>query len=987
MNMTSERIDRVLLALGALLIAISSSQLFFRSSVSTEGAKLGTITSTLAVVKTKNALSLDWRDAAIGNDLSENQLIYTDNSSGAEVTFNEGNELIIGENSLVKLRSSVYENTMDLSNGFIRAKLEGNKPLKVQMNGADYLVSGNNADIQINLAEKRGEIGVLSGEIQVKKEDQVENLNNQTALEITGDKIQKKNIYFTVSSPKRSEVRYVLNTPVNVAFAWEPKEKAKVTFSRTLNFNHFVSYEGEGSLGLNLEQGLHYYRIENESGVSLLNSVRIIKETPPKIIRPLNGSEVSLLEGEDTLVLLQWRNDEKLPFLIEWENGESYSYKTSHDRATLDVKKDFPLRWRLRIESPERPEALWSPWQEIKLVTIPLPKIPQDLMPHEVEFQTYEAPHEKITFSWMSESPVEIEIEDPSKLVNSYKPQGNSFEYIATQGGSYQWRARAYDSYLRSSVWSDWKSFTVSDLSQEKNNQNIQRIQLKRPDQSVTFEWEAEAGSKSVFELSKDSGFQTIVKKVEVSKNSLQVSVPEIGEYYWRSRQYLADGTYEVSEPKKVIIEPVPAPNKPEKLPDLEVPLEEFPQKTSWLKSLLDFIIPSAHADEIRGVVKLDLPVKEEAKAYIVRIYRDKELTDLIYEEQLTSKEFVWANAEAGTFYWQYAVIDYWDRQSLFSDLATLMVKGEVVLPPEKPRLLSPIRAIEISEKDIALKWRDHEANVKYLVEISRDKNFRNIIAKKETKTNEASFIEMKWESGLYFWRVHALNKRGVEVLSNTARFQVKPPLEKIIITDVPPTTAWKKNWQNRAFIAWAPSMDSYTFKDGETGKIDGNALMGINIAGTVFKEKWTLSADLLRQSGEVFEGESYLFQRLLVDAVRTMNSNPHHKLTVGLAVGHTTGGAYSIGANDKVSSEPVSGSSYGPVLRNYLVFNQDWEMQGRAMYLLGEIKQIEVGADVIRSYKSYLILGGLSYSLREYKINSGEQTSLRVSLGIGKEF
>jgi|GEM_PF-1981706 len=985
--MTSGRIDRVLLALGALLIAISSSQLFFKQTTSSEGIKLGTITSTLSVVKTKNALSLDWRDAVTGNDLSENQLIYTDSSSGAEVTFNEGNGLEIGENSLVKLRSSENENAMDLSSGFIRAKLEGNKPLKVQMNGSDYVVSGEKADIQINLSDKKGEIGVLSGEIKVEKEGLVENLNDQTALEISGEKIQKKNIYFTVSAPKRNEVRYALNTPVAVEFIWVPQEKAKVIFSRTLNFKNSISMDGGGKVERKLTRGLHYYRIESENGISLLNSIRIIKEKSPEIIRPLHGREVSLLEGEASLILLQWKNDEKLPYLIEWENGDSYSFTTRQDRATLDVKKDYPLKWRLKIDSPDRPEALWSSWQEVKLVSIPLPQVPQELMPHEVEFQTYETPNEKINLTWSSESPVEIEIEDPEKIMTSHKPAEKSFEFLAQKGGTYQWRARAYDSYLRTSSWSDWKSFTVMDYSGEKNNQNIQRIQLKKPDQSVTFEWDADEGTKSVFELAKDSGFETVVKKVEVNQNSLQVSVPEIGEYYWRSRQYLANGTYEVSEPKRVIIEPVPAPNKPEKLPDLEVPLDESIQKTSWLKTLWDFILPSAHADEIRGMVKLELPVKEEAKAYVVRIYQDKELTNLIYEEQINSKEFVWANAQSGIFYWQYAVIDYWDRQSLFSDPSLLKVRAEDVLPPVKPRLLTPIRATEIEESAAILKWRGNEANVKYLVEISKQKSFKNVLYKKETKTREASFSEIKWESGLYYWRVHAFNRRGEEILSNTGRFKIKPPLEKIIIADIPPASDWRKIWKSRAFLSWAPSMDSYTFKDEATGKIDGNALMGINLTGTIFKEKWTFNGDLLRQSGEVFEGQDYLFQRFLLDAVRTINSNPQHKLTVGLAVGHTSGGAYSISNDSKVSSESVSGLSYGPLFKNYLAINKDWELQGRAMYLLGEIKQIEVGADVIHSFKSYLFLGGVSYSLREYELNSGEQTSLKVSLGIGKEF
>ena len=61
--------------------------------------------------------------------------------------------------------------------------------------------------------------------------------------------------------------------------------------------------------------------------------------------------------------------------------------------------------------------------------------------------------------------------------------------------------------------------------------------------------------------------------------------------------------------------------------------------------------------------------------------------------------------------------------------------------------------------------------------------------------------------------------------------------------------------------------------------------------------------------------------------------------------------------------------------------------MQGKLFYLLGEIKQMDLGADFIRHYKSYLLLGGVGYASREYELSSGKQTSMKFSFGIGKEF
>ena len=242
-------------------------------------------------------------------------------------------------------------------------------------------------------------------------------------------------------------------------------------------------------------------------------------------------------------------------------------------------------------------------------------------------------------------------------------------------------------------------NFTVEDLSAVK----AQRIQLKKPDQAVTFSWKTDSGTTSVFELSKDKNFSEVVKKVESKSDSLTVNIPETSLYYWRSREYKTDRSFEVTEPKKVIIEKSPAPEKPEKLPDMEVPIEELPAQTTLLRMISDWLLPSAYADEVKGVVKLDLPVKEESKGYVVRIYRDSGLTQLILEEQLATKHFEWINVVPGEYYWHYAIIDYWDRKSLFSDPAKLVIREDAAPLAEKPKLFSPIRATAVEQKDLIL--------------------------------------------------------------------------------------------------------------------------------------------------------------------------------------------------------------------------------------------------------------------------------------------
>lgn len=971
------------MGLGALLILISSYQLFFTPSENTEGLKLGTLTSTLSVVKTKSALALDWRDAASGNSLSENQLVYTDNASSAEIVFTTGTSLTVGENSLIKLRATGSEEAMDLSKGFIRAKLDADRPLKVQMNGEDFVVTGDNADIQINLQDEKGEIGVLAGEVNVVSEGMSETLTPESALAIEGKKIQKKLIHLRVVSPAQNEVRYLAVTPAAVNFSWEPSEKAKVVLSKFPSLKNPSVIEGSSNASMALNPGLYYYRIENDQGTSLLRSMRIVKEEMPNLIRPLSSDSVDVVEGVSNEVLLQWKNSEQLNYELEWDDGELHRAQVRGTRRLVPVRATSTFQWRARIKEEMRPEALWSEWQTVNVNTIKSPVLPVDLKPHDVDYQTYQKPDELIELTWKSETPVGLELREPTGKVHAVRVNSNTYTYKAQSGGTYSWRVQAQDSYFRKSAWTDWKTFTIEDLSQEVSENKIQRIQLKKPDQSITFNWEKEGQTITVFELAKDPQFQTIVKRSETRSDSAQVNVPVVGTYYWRSRQFNDDGTVSSSEPKRVIIEPVPALIKPEKLPDLEVPLEEVPKK-SVLWKIFDLILPSAHAEEAKGRVRIELPSKEEGKAYVIRIYRDEELTDLVFEKEVSGKVFEWENAEPGVFYWQYAVVDFWDRKSLFSDPSHLTVKLEAIPEASKVRLLSPIRAQEVNPKIVHLKFSEAANATRYRVEVSQEKDFSRPVLTKAVKKAELLIEDPSFSEGLYYWRVISINRKNVETRSNTGRFTVPAPKERTIIADFPRT--FTKSWKPRGFIAWTPSMDSYTFKNGETGKISGTALMGAMVTGTIFKERYILNGEVSRQSGKVFKKESYLFQRLNFDASRSWNLSANHKFSLGGALGQVSGQEYEI--NDSVvTAKNLSGLNYGLVVRDYYVLNENWETQGRFMYLSGVVKQIELGGEALRHWGKFISTLGASYSMRDYETSSGKQTSLKLSVGIGKEF
>lgn len=982
--MTSKKIDQTLLALGMVLIFISSYQLFlWRNQDFVQGLSLGTLEQTKSVVKIKGLSSLDWRDAYSGISVAEKQLIYTDANSSAEIKFLKGQSITISENSLIRISSAGESSGLNIERGLIRAKIQGNEPLIIEVNGSELKLTGENADVQISLQGDKGEIGVINGEVKVEKQGQVENINKSEALRIAEDSLTKHQIKFTLLEPVMDQVFYTQTPTERIEFKWSPESVGEVLLADNASFKKSKVFRGEGRALADIIPGSYYWKVEDEQGSSLGGSFTVIQEAPPIVLRPLNGEKIIMADASaKNEIFLQWKGVAGENYLVEWSNQETHELKVRGTGVLIPITASGAVNWRVKLDSPKRPLALWSDWQNVEVSIIEPPQVPQNLAPEELELQSYSKEAFDVELTWESPSTVELEIITAKNEKINKQLEEKTFTIKVSDAGEYRWRLRGIDRFKRLSDWTPWKAFKLEDLSHEVSTEGFQRVQLKKPDQSVTFNWKAEAETITVFELSETKDFKEVLIKQEVKGEEVSVVVPKVGNYYWRSRQYKADGTFNVSEPKKVVIEAAPAPAKPEKLPDVEVPIE-WEETSIKTNSWLDLFISSAHADDVKGNAKILLPVVEEAKKYIVKIYSDANGENLLLEKTLESKTLDWKGAKPGQYYWQYALIDFWGRQSPFSDLSVLTVTGTQIVLPEKPTLVSPINSTEVESKNIKLKWSPSEKNKNYRLELSLTEDFKKIMVTRKTKRSEFVFEDGLPPAGFY-WRVIATNDSKKEAISSVGRFSVAPPIEKITIVDKVDT--WQKKYKTRVSIAWAPSMDTYEFKGAsKKGEIDGNTLNSTEARGIYFTDKFIFSADLLRQSGKVFSSESYLFQRFQLHGTWKKKVKDH-LWGPGLSIGSVAGYSYEIDANDEVKGSTVTGFIYGPHIEGFYTLNRLWELQGKLSYMLGAIPHMEITTEANRQMKNFYLLFGLSFSSREYK-NDGAQSSIRMNIGLGKEF
>lgn len=969
--MDSKRIDRSLLLTGVVLILISSYQLFFADPYERSLEAIGRLSSTSSIVKTKNALALDWRDAFLGTEVAENQLLYTDQNSSAEVVFLSGSALRISENSLVKLTTVRNTEGVNLNRGLVTARVRGEHPLSVDLNGEEFVLSGDDADIQLQMKTGRGEIGVLSGEINVTRDGKEESLTTDSMILIEGKEARKVNITFQVLSPSREEILTGLDERIPVTFEWEPAQTATLIVDSDLNPIERTAESGETIL---LPEGQYTWRVRSAEGQSLSSSFKVIQETSPVILRPREGESLELLyEKVSTSVLLQWKGKGD-KYLVQWqERGELHEREVNTTQFRVPVSFSGDFLWRVKASGNDRPLAQWSEWQRIEINLIHPPLVPQDLFPHQVEFQLFQKDGVTVDLSWSS-SLVERELIHPDGTTKSAIIQGTREDLVLSRPGRYQWRVRARDQYQRLSQWSDWKVFDVVDLSHDVAEGAV-RIQLKRPDQEVTFEWEAENIAQSVFELASDKGFQDIRIRQEVQGRSARVLVEKIGTYFWRSRQYFSDGKIHVSEPKRVIIEPVAAPGKPATPPDLELPLE-FKTKSS--SRILDLIFSQAWASDLMGQVLIQIPSSDIARAYILRIYQSN--NQLLIEKEVTDPEFLWTSARPGEYRWEYAVIDHWNRRSPFSDPAVLVIKNP---GPGRPLLLHPIRAKEVKRESLRFDWSKADRTQLYQLMVSRNPDLSDPILSVTTKNDEFTPKNMKAGAGLHYWQVTAKDAEGGEHLSSVGRFT--------LLAEDPPKIAKPSEkavrvFRHRGQLSWSPSQDNYQFKSaGRSGKISGTALMSIKGTAHLFFDSWVLGAEILRQTGKVFEKQDYLLQKLQLDASYKF-SHGNHLLAPGIYVGQFSGQEYVLD-NDEVKGSSVSSLSYGAGIKGFHSLSPQWEVESRVSYMLGDVSELEVAANLLRHFSSYYGVLGVGIINRSYSGASGEQTSLQMSVGLGKEF
>lgn len=808
--------------------------------------KVASIVEQLKTVKRKRDFYQGWMDVRPGDGLSQNDEIYTHGQSSAKIRFTNGPEISLFENSLLRIKTAGLGSTFSLDKGNLIAKLDKNSPvLDIELNGKKYTFNSDNANIQIEQGKEENKFLILDGKARLADQ---EILPNQVVIQnIKTGNLKIKEIPFISKLPSHNFIQYYFKE-ASVNFSWtytSQSSPAKLSIARDSNFTDIIFEElietNSHQFVLN-QKGTYYWKLTSQDLVDgPIKSFSLVEETSPII----NVDQDLLYRGPKSTdkAFLSWskNNGKNFSLKIEGPDGKSEEILTNKNNYDFSPEASGEYRLSVKVSENSRPHALWSEpvlikVSEAKAITI------SALTPDFLEKVNYNNQASLHLLAWSGPvSGVNYKIKViKDNIVMDFQTEHTSIPVGLKDAGEYLWEVQgeAFSGVTSNKITGKIIIKAPLRLSQLPSEGAV--IELEKPDQLVAFKWDdVDDSSLYQFELSDDPNFKKIIIARDVDSNNISTSLAETGRYFWRVKVKKGDNI-EYSSPVSVEIRPSPPLARPEISPDIKIKLKFLDEKSSSF-NIFNFFIAKAMASDPVAFAEWDLPKNSRAKSYVVEIYKDANLNELITKIETETPHVIWKNATPGTFYWRVAFMDFWGRQTEFSKVSTLSTELDPELikdPIVEIELLTPKHRSEIlkEEKDQGLlSWIEIPKANHYQVLIATDLEFDNIVLKKQVSQNQLTIScrEFDNRAGDFYWKViykdNASKRRLFSIACAPPPLPDVPKKEEVIIPDpveIKEIQSEPELSPHFLRLGSFPHQIAYQNKAGQyTAKVDGLAL------------------------------------------------------------------------------------------------------------------------------------------------------------------
>ncbi len=169
------------------------------------------------------------------------------------------------------------------------------------------------------------------------------------------------------------------------------------------------------------------------------------------------------------------------------------------------------------------------------------------------------------------------------------------------------------------------------------------------------------------------------------------------------------------------------------------------------------------------------------ATNFKIQISREPEFVQPIIEKELESKKFIWKNPRPGKYFWKITTLNTPIEGEAQRDLEVYALPYVLTSPLAGTNVVLPA-----ANKNIKFRWKiinayNSEGELpayNFLVEVSKDPNFENVILSE--RTTETSVGLKILEDGKYYWRVKENTLGNYYVTPKAESFQLsKPPFPR----------------------------------------------------------------------------------------------------------------------------------------------------------------------------------------------------------------
>lgn len=273
----------------------------------------------------------------------------------------------------------------------------------------------------------------------------------------------------------------------------------------------------------------------------------------------------------------------------------------------------------------------------------------------------------------------------------------------------------------------------------------------------VAFSWEVTQGkvSQTQIQISKDAEFEFTLKTLRAaqSPHNFAEGLPA-GSYFWRLSGLSENGSTVVSSASRFSVT------------DLGTPQLVQPAHLATLEETIEVLGPE---DNLKFAPSVEWVAPEKLTDFTLQLSRTSDFARIDYQTQTKQKNWALPPLPSGTYYLRiqgHTVDQKTSSWSEATEFKLLLHAKKPEHPPAPVLVKNSIAVPKISAREPAavatplIAWKKVPEAKQYMVQIARDKNFKELLAKQALKQTEYSWSE--FQPGQYYFRVFAQSPQNL---------------------------------------------------------------------------------------------------------------------------------------------------------------------------------------------------------------------------------